>query len=140
MMQKGQALILIIVAGAVAITVISAATFAAIASSTSSARDRLAKEVYYTAEAGAEDALLRLVRNQPSSSPSDSCPNSAAVENYSISGVNIQITYATFLTHCVVFSTAKKGSITKKIQAGAFDYKNYATTKILNPCCWAEIQ
>lgn len=62
-MQKGQTVILFLVFMVVAIIVISGAVAVSILNSQSTSKFSLSQEALYVAEAGAEDALMRLVRN-----------------------------------------------------------------------------
>ena len=142
MKQKGQALILVVVASALLISVLTTATLAAVASTKSSYRDTLAKKVYYGAEAAAEEALMRMERKNPGNSPALlalSCPGTP--ETYFLDSTSISISYSMpfgINAGCLVVITTQERSIIKKIQVYA-QLDLYRSTKIFSYCCWTEI-
>lgn len=123
MSEKGQALIILIVAAAVTLSILGAAIFASISQAKSSARNTLGREVYYAAEAGAEYAILKSIRDPAS------CAGSEVLTEEQ---TNITISYNQSGSDCIVNSKAEKGNIVKTIQLKAaynqshvFDYSNW---------------
>lgn len=62
-MKKGQALTALLIFTAIAITVITATVMLSVANATSASTTELGAQVYGIAESGAENALLRLLRD-----------------------------------------------------------------------------
>lgn len=126
MKEKGQALIILIVAAAVAISVLTAATLAAINQGKNSSRNELGRKVYYAAEAGAEYALIKLMRDPASCT---------GTESFTIDSAAITITLTPVSGNCRVISKASKGIITKSITTQA----SYNSSQIFESSGWAEI-
>jgi hypothetical protein len=133
--SKGQALIVILVTSSVALIVLSAAAFLSIHQLKTSLRNRLSQEVYYAAEAGAEEALMRMIRKNPTQA---STCSTSTIENLSINSINVTVNYLPLFGGCVVFSTAQKDSIVKKIQVFA-NLGTYNTTKVFPTGSWTEV-
>ena len=125
MREKGQALIILIVAAAVAISVLTAATMVAINQGKSSSRNELGRKVYYAAEAGAEYALVKLMRD-PSS-----C---TGTENLNIGLSAVTINYTPESGICYVSSNAKQASTVKTIDVQA----SYNLNQVFNYSGWIE--
>lgn len=62
-MKKGQALTTLLIFTAIALTVITATVMLSVANATSASTTELGDEVYGIAESGAENALIRLLRD-----------------------------------------------------------------------------
>ena len=124
MKQRGQALIILIVAVAISLSVLAAITLAAIGQGKNSYRNELGRKVYYAAEAGAEHALIKLMRNPASCSGS---------ENLTIDSVNVTISYS---GNCNVTAQANQGGIIKKVAVQAA----YTPAQIFNYSGWRETQ
>lgn len=124
--SKGQALIILIVAIAVSLLVLTSAALRSIGQAKFSARNKLGQKVYYAAEAGAEYGLIKTMRNPSSCSGSDALTLDSATVNvtYNIAGSNCQIT-----------SEAKQGSLIKKIEVLA----SYDSGWVFNYSSWSEI-
>lgn len=132
MKQNGQALILIIIASAVALTILTSAILAAVGQARSSLTTRSGQNVYFAAESAADQSIIKLIRT-PTFTPYTSCP---ASENYTQDSININVNYGVFFGVCVVTSQAQKDTVIKKIQSLA---GNDASSRVFNICCWKEI-
>ena|SRR4030067_331927 len=126
MNEKGQALIILIVAIAIALLVLTSAILRSIGQAKISARNQLGQKVYYAAEAGTEYGLIKLMRDPTSCIGSDSL---------NLDLVNVTIIYNVSGTDCVVNSEAVKGNIKKKIEVTA----SYNPSWIFNYSDWTEI-
>lgn len=122
--KEGQALIILIVAVAISILVLTSAILASIGQAKSSARNKLGQKVYYAAEAGAEYGLIKIMRDPTS------CSGTSSLTQDSI---NITINYNLAGGNCTVMSQAQKDNIIKKIEVVAsydanwvFDYSNWS--------------
>ena len=62
-MKKGQALTTLLIFTAIALTIITATVMLSVANATSASTTELGAEVYGIAESGAENALIRLLRD-----------------------------------------------------------------------------
>jgi len=121
-LQRGQALITLIFFIIIALTVIAAAVVVILTSSTSASNLEVGTDAYYAAEAGIENALLRLDRN-----------SAYAGETLQIGSatVVIQVTAGNPIT---ILSTATQGNFVRKIQAQAV-----YTNTMLNVSSWKEV-
>ena len=126
MREKGQALIILIVAVALTLSVLTASLLASISQAKASSISRLGLRVYYAAESGAEYALMKFMRD-PASCAGTDLLNQDSIQitiSYNLSGSNCQIT-----------SEATQNTILKKVLLEA----NYNSSQIFNTCCWSEI-
>lgn len=108
--QNGQALIIVIFAIALAITIFSSAIISVINLNKNA---RLAEDGFSTlrqAEAGAEYALLKLVRNP------NACSN---LESFSLDSATITINFSQSGTNCTILVTSQIDTIIKKVQVQA---------------------
>lgn len=126
MNQKGQALIIMIVAIAVSTLVLTAALLQSIGQAKASASNKLSKKVYYAAEAGTEYSLIKLMRDPNSCSGTDSITQDS---------VSITITYNFSGGNCTITSQAQKDTIIKKIEVVA----SYDTNWVFDYSNWVEI-
>ena len=126
MKEKGQALIILIVAIALTLSVLTASLLASINQAKASSTSRLGQKVYYAAESGAEYGLLKLLRNPGSCTGSDTLNQDL---------VSVTITYNSAGTSCVVTSEATQNNILKKIRVES----SYTPSQIFTTCCWSEI-
>ena len=124
--EAGQALIILIVAVAISLLVLTSAILASIGQAKTSARNKLGQKVYYAAETGAEYGLIKLMRDPASCTGSDSL---------SLDSINISITYNLSGGNCTLTSQAQKNNIIKKIEVVAsynanwvFDYSSWSET------------
>lgn len=124
--SRGQALIILIVAIAVSLLVLTTAALRSIDQAKFSARNKLGQKVYYAAEAGAEYGLIKTMRNPSGCSGSDSLTIDSAAVN---------VTYNTAGSNCQITSEAAEGNLTKKIQLESF----YNSSQIYENCCWLEV-
>src|SRR3990172_3400841 len=97
MKEKGQALIILIVAIALTLSVLTASLLASISQAKASSTSRFGQKVYYAAESGAEYGLLKVMRN-----PSN-CTGSDTLNQDSVA---VTITYSPSGSSCVVTSEA----------------------------------
>ena len=125
MNQKGQALIILLVAIALALTILTAAITSSIVQGKNTSRNILGRRVYYAAETGAEYALMKMMRTPGSCSGTD---------NLTFGSANINILYSTSGPNCVISSTAQEGDLIKKITVES----SYDGNQIYNYCCWTE--
>lgn len=126
MKEKGQALIILIVVAAVTLSVLTAATLAAIGQGKSSARNELGRKAYYAAEAGAEYALIKLMRDPAGCSGTDAL---------TIDSANVTLTYSLSGGNCIIASKANQNSVVKTINLQA----SYNSSQIFNYFGWTEI-
>jgi hypothetical protein len=124
--EAGQALIILIVAVAISLLVLTSAILASIGQAKTSARNKLGQKVYYAAEAGTEYSLIKLMRDPNSCSGTDSITQDS---------VSIIITYNLSGGNCTITSQAQKDNIIKKIEVVAsydaswvFDYSSWSET------------
>jgi type II secretory pathway component PulK len=127
MKEKGQALITLIIAAAVAISVLTTATMVAINQGKSSSRNELGRKVYYAAEAGVEYALIKLMRDPLSCT---------GTESLSLASANVTITYTPVSGTCSVSSKAEQAFIIKTISVQA----SYNLNQVFNYSGWVETQ
>jgi hypothetical protein len=125
--DSGQALIILLVAAAVSLSVFTAATLASIGQGKSSGRNELGRKVYYAAETGAEYALIKLMRD-PSA-----C---TGAENLTIGSASVAISYSLVSGNCTITSKATQSSIVKTISVQAA----YNPSLIFNYSDWLEVQ
>lgn len=123
--ESGQALIILIFAIALAITILTGVTLAAITLNKNTRLTETAQTAYYGAESGAEYALMKLIRD-PSScgGPTDSFP---------IDSANVTVTYSLVGTNCTISVVSNLDTILKKLQVQA----TISGSKVI-PCCWKE--
>ena len=129
MKEKGQALIILIVAIAVALTVLSAAIMQSVGAAKISATSTLGEKVYFAAESGAEYGLIKLMR--------DPDPiNCNGADSLNQDGISIQISYSynALDSTCVITSQSQKNNLIKKIRVEA----SYNPSQIFQYCCWRE--
>jgi hypothetical protein len=125
MSEKGQALIILIVAAGLAISVLTTVAITALSLGKNTAKGEAGRAVYYVAESGAEYGILKLMRT-PTCSGSDS---------FTVDQTSVTVTYNPAGSSCVVTATAQKGNIQKKILLEG----SYDTNQVFNYCCWQEI-
>ena len=123
--KGGQALIILIVAAAITLSVLTAATLAAIGQGKASARNELGRKAYYAAEAGAEYALIKLMRNPA---------GCLGTDNLSIDPLTTTITYTATGSACLVRSKAAGSNVVKSIQLQG----SYDSNQIFNYSSWVE--
>lgn len=133
--NEGQALIVILVTATVAIIIFTTSVYLSIHQLKTSARNQLAQKVFYAAEAGAEEALMRMIRKDPAQITTI-CPSTS--ENTTIDSVSVTISYTPLFGGCVVYSIAQKDYIIKKIQVFA-NLAKYNTDKVFETGSWGEI-
>lgn len=126
MRQKGQALITLLVAISVAISVLTGAIFTSIGQLKNTSRNILGGETYYSAETGAEYGLIKLMRD-----PS----NCTGTDSLVLDSTSITITYSVSGGSCMITSKAERGNIVKTVSLEA----EYDSNQIFNYCCWKEI-
>lgn len=85
-LQKGQALVTLIFFVVIGISIITAATMVLYANSLSTTTTDQGQIAYYNAESGAEDAVLRLLRNPVYSGTYQALPSAEGLVTVSISG------------------------------------------------------
>jgi len=125
--QAGQALIVLLVAAAVTLSVLTAATLASIGQGKASARNELGRKAYYAAEAGAEYALIKLMRDPDPAG----CPGT---DTLTVGNANVTITYNLTGGNCQITSKATQSNVIKTIQLQAA----YNTNQIFNYSGWVE--
>ena len=126
MSQRGQALIILIVAVSIALLVLSSTVLRVIGQAKISSRSNLAQKVYYAAETGAEYGILKIMRNPAGCSGS---------ENLTVASANLVISYDVAGSSCQVTSEATQQTITKRFQVEG----SYDSNQIFQFCCWKEI-
>lgn len=112
--ETGQALITLIFFTVIAVTIITAAVSVLFANNLSTSNAAIGQEAYQAAESGAEDGLLKLLRNPVYSGPSYNIGTQTSVTI--TGGVNKTIT-----------STGTIGVTTRKIEVQT-EYNNGVTT------------
>lgn len=122
--QNGQALIILIFAIALGISIFSGAVIAAIGLAKANFLNENGTSVYYAAESGAEYGLLKLIRN----------PSCVANDSLTIDSASVEVGYSLNGSICTVTATAQLQSVLKKIQVQA----TIAGSKVTY-CCWKEI-
>ncbi len=122
--QAGQALITLLFFMIIAITITAAATTVTMVNSLSTSSLEQANAAYSASEAGAENALLRLLRDPNYTGIGDTASIDQASIVVQVTGTNIKI----------ATSTAQIGNFIRKIQVQA-DYTN----NILTVLSWKEI-
>jgi len=123
--DSGQALIILIFALALAITILAGVTLAAITLSKNIYLTETAQTAYLGAESGAEYALMKLIRDPSSCTglTEDLAIDSAAVTlNYNLSG-----------TTCTISIESQLANVLKKLQLQAQISGGRVTF-----CCWKE--
>lgn len=127
--EAGQALIILIVAIAVALLVLTSAVLRSIDQAKLSARNKLGQKVYYAAEAGVEYGLVKTMRN----------PNSILCigpdDLLTLDSVSVKVTYNIAGSDCQITSEATQGSLIKKIEVLA----SYDSGWVFNYSSWSEI-
>jgi hypothetical protein len=123
MSERGQALIILIVAIGIALLVLTSAVLLSIGQAKISARSKIGQRVYYAAETGAEYGLIKIMRNPGSCSGADS---------FTLDSSDITITYNPAGSNCQITSEAKLNNLIKKVQVEAsydsgwvFDYSSW---------------
>ncbi len=122
--QQGQALITLLFFMIIAITITAAATTITMANSLSTSSLEQANASYSAAEAGAENAMLALLRDPNYTGIGDTAPIDQASIAIQVSGTNTK----------TATSTAQIGNFIRKVQVQA-DYTN----NILTVLSWKEI-
>ncbi len=108
-MQKGQALVTLLFFVVIATTIASAAVVVTVVNTQSTSTLEQSNQAYTLAEAGAENALLRLLRDQNYSG-----------ETFVLSGINVNVV-ATGSAQKTITSQALVGSYLRKVQViGSF--------------------
>lgn len=110
--EEGQALVILLIFMIIALTVTSAGVMVVLVNSISSSSISQSQEVYFIAESGIEDALLRLARD----------PNYGG-ENVTVGSGTTAVTISGGSTKTIT-STATLGNFKKQIVASA-SYNNY---------------
>ena len=121
--SRGQALIILIVAIAVALLVLTSAALRSIGQAKLSARNKQGQKVYYAAEAGVEYGLIKTLRNPNSCSGSDTLTIDSAIVNvtYNIAGSNCQI-----ISEATLVSLIKKIEVLSSYDSGwVFSYSSW---------------
>ncbi len=126
MNSRGQALIIMIVAIAVSLLVLTSATLRSIDQAKFSARNKLGQTVYYAAEAGTEYGLIKTMRNPSGCSGSDVL---------TVGSTTVNVTYNITGGNCQIVSEAIQGSLIKKIEVLA----TYDSGWVFNYSNWKEI-
>ena len=124
--EGGQALIIMIVAIAVSLLVLTSAVLRSIDQAKLSARSKLGQTVYYAAEAGTEYGLIKTLRNPSGCSGSDVL---------TVGSATVNVTYNMTEGNCQIVSEASQGNLIKKIEVLAA----YDSEWIFNYYSWAEI-
>lgn len=124
--QSGQALIILIVAIALAITILTGVTLTAITLAKNTFLTENSQTTYYTAESGAEYALMRLIRSP------GSC--GAPVDNLTFDTSTVVVSYNLVGSTCTVSVTSTNNTVIKKLQIQA----TIANSKVTY-CCWKEL-
>lgn len=122
--KDGQALIVLIVAIALSLSILTAVVISSIGLGKNISRSYLGKRVYHSAETGADYALMKLARD----------PNCSGTDNFTIDSTNVTVTYTDSGGDCVIDSTAQESSVIKTIQVQA----SYSVNQIFDYCCWIE--
>lgn len=116
MNQKGQTLVSLLIIIAVTILAVASAIVSASLSSTT-AITAISGKVYYSAETGAEEALIKLLRDP-----------SYLGETLDLAGINVEITVSSpSLTERVITSTASTNSIKRRVDVSAQFLNNILT-------------
>jgi hypothetical protein len=123
--ERGQALITLLVAIAVALSILTAATLASISLGKDVSRNVLGRKVYYAAETGAEYGLMKLMRNPTTCSGTD---------NLTLDSADITITYTDLGANCGVSSKAQIQNLVKTVQVET----SYDSNQIFNYYNWIE--
>lgn len=121
-MKRGQSLVILLVFMAIAMTVTSAAVVMMIVGSTAASKYEQGQTAYATAESGAENALLRLLRD----------PNYVG-ETLTIGSATATIT-VTGTNPKTVTSTGVSGGFTRQVRVVASDISG-----ILTVISWSEV-
>jgi hypothetical protein len=121
-MKKGQALILLLVFMAIAIIITSGAVIVILLNSSGATKFEQSLEAYTLAEGGAENALIRLLRDPMYTG--ETLTSSTGQITIVVSGVNPK----------TVTSTAVVGNFVREISVGAQD-----TNGVLMVTSWTEI-
>lgn len=124
--ESGQALIILIVAIALSITILTGATLTAITLAKNTFLTETSLTAYYGAESGVEYGLMKLIRN-PGNCPA---PNDALT----IDASTVTISYGLVGPVCTISVTSVNGTVLKKIQVQA----TIANSKVTY-CCWKEL-
>ncbi|MDO8260599.1 MAG: hypothetical protein Q7T50_03840 [Candidatus Magasanikbacteria bacterium] len=124
--ESGQALIIIIFAIALAITILGGVTISAITLGKNARLVQDSETAYYAAEGGLEYGLIKLNRNPTG------CVN--PTDNLTIETSNVVVSYSLSGAVCTVLSTATNGTVLKKFQVQA----TIANSKVTY-CCWKEV-
>ncbi len=124
--ESGQALIILIFAIALSITILTGVTLTAVTLAKNNFLTETSQSAYYGAESGAEYALLRLVRAP------NSCGNPE--DTLTIDTSTVKVSYNLVGSLCTVSITSTNDTIVKKIQVQA----TIANSKVTY-CCWKEL-
>jgi len=124
--QRGQALIILIVAISLALLVLTSAVLRSIGQAKFSARNKLGQKVYYAAEAGVEYGLIKTLRDPNNCSGSDA---------FTLDSATVNVTYNIAGSNCQITSEATEGNLIKKIQVES----SYNSSKTYETCCWLEV-
>ncbi len=124
--SRGQALIILIFAIALAITILSGVTLAAITLGKNTRLSEDAQTAYFAAEGGAEYALLKLIRNPAG------CANPS--DNLTLDTTTVTISYSLVGSTCTVLAISNKGTVQKKVQLQAT-----INASRVDYCCWQEL-
>lgn len=126
MKEKGQALIILLVGMAIAISTLSAAVVSAIDVAKNTAIGTEGENTHALAESGAEYAILKLLRDPMACSGSDTLTFSASI---------VTISYQTTAGVCTINSRAVNTNVVKTVQLQG----NYDSANVYNLCCWKEV-
>jgi len=125
MNQKGQALIILLVAIALALTILTAAITSSIVQGKNTSRNIFGRRVYYAAETGVEYGLMKIMRDPGSCN---------GTENLVTGQANITVSYSISGSNCVISVQAQEDTFVKKITVES----SYDGNQIYNYCCWVE--
>ena len=116
MNQKGQTLVSLLIIIAVTILAVASAIVSASLSSTT-AITTISGKVYYSAETGAEEALIKLLRDPEYSG-----------ETLDLEGVNVEVSVTSPTpTERVIISTASENNIKRRVDVSAEFLNNILT-------------
>lgn len=124
--ESGQALIILIVAIALSITILTGVTLTAVTLAKNTRLTEDSQVTYYATESGVEYGLMKLIRNP------GNCP--APNDTLTIDASTVTISYGLAGSVCTISVTSINGTVLKKIQVQA----TIANSKVTY-CCWKEL-
>ena len=126
--MKKRALIILIFAIALSITILTGVTLTAVTLAKNTRLTEDSQVAYYAAESGVEYGLMRLIRNP------GSCNSPALNDNLTIDTYSITVSYNLVGSVCTVSVTSFSGTVLKKFQVQA----TIANSKVTY-CCFKEL-